>query len=141
MQSSTGSGGLLHINIVQGRLTRDVESFGKQDPYVKIVYQGIKYKTRVHENGGKQPVWHQAFDLQIGSTSDELSFEVKDNDTIGATLIGSATIKASSLCFNNGVRDWFTFDYKGRSVGQILLETKFTPSGGAKTAGAAIGSQ
>ena len=61
---------------------------------------------------------------------------MKDHDTIGATLIGSATIKASALCINNGVRDWFTFEYKNRSVGQILLETKFTPAnGGAKAAG------
>ena len=63
MQSSTSTGGLLHINVVQGRLTRDVESFGKQDPYVKIVYLGTRYKTRVHENGGKTPVWNQAFDF------------------------------------------------------------------------------
>ena len=49
--------------------------------------------------------------------SDDISFEVKDNDTIGATLIGSANIKASSLIINNGVRDWFTFEYKGKSIG------------------------
>lgn len=131
------TGGLLHINVVQGRLTRDVEAFGKQDPYVKITYLGTKYKTRVHESGGKTPVWNQAFDINIGSISDDIHFEVKDNDTIGATVIGTATIKASSLCFNNGVRDWFTFEYKGRSIGQILLETKFTPVGGAKATGTA----
>ena len=61
--SQSSGGGLLHINVVQGRLTRDVEAFGKQDPYVKITYQGTKYKTRVHENGGKNPVWNQAFDF------------------------------------------------------------------------------
>ena len=101
---------------------------------MKFTYQGTKYKTRVHENGGKNPVWNQAFDLQIGSISDDIAFEVKDNDTVGATLIGGATIKASALCYNNGVRDWFTVEFKGRSAGQILLETKFTPAGGAKAA-------
>lgn len=102
---------------------------------MKIVYQGTKYKTRVHENGGKTPVWNQAFDINIGSISDDIHFEVKDNDTVGATIIGAATIKASALCYNNGVRDWFTIEYKGRSCGQILLETKLTPAGGAKAAG------
>jgi len=86
-------------------------------------------KTRVHENGGKLPIWNQAFDIKIGSTSDDIQFECKDHDTIGATMIGQANIKASALCYNNGIRDWFTFEYLGKSVGQILLETKFTPSG------------
>jgi hypothetical protein len=58
MHSSTSTGGVLNINVVYGSLTRDVEAFGKQYPYVKIVYQGVKYKTRVHENGGKTPVWN-----------------------------------------------------------------------------------
>lgn len=53
---------------------------------------------------------------------------------VGATIIGTATIKASALCFNNGVRDWFTFEYKGKSCGQVMFETKFTPAGGAKAA-------
>lgn len=128
MQSSSGSGGLLHIVVVQAELTRDVETFGKQDPYVKITYLGTPYKTRVHNDGGKRPVWNQAFDFQIGSISDEIHLEVKDDDVIGAEMIGQATIKASSLCINNGVRDWFTVEYKNKSAGKILLDTKFTPT-------------
>lgn len=46
-------------------------------------------------------------------------------------------MKLSSLCINNGVRDWFSLDYKGKNAGQILIETKFTPAGGAKPAGVA----
>lgn len=135
MSGSTGTGGTLVLTIIQAQLTRDVETLGKQDPYIKLMYMGTRYKTKVHQNGGKTPVWNETFTLQLGSVSDELHFEVKDDDTIGATLIGQATIKASSLCINNGVRDWFTFEYKGRSVGRVLLETKFTPVGGAKAAG------
>ena len=125
------SAGALSITLVQARLTRDVEVFGKQDPYVKMVYMGTKYKTRFHENAGKNPVWNQTFILQLGSTGDDIKLEVKDHDTIGATIIGQATIKASSLCVNGGVRDWFTVDFRGRSAGQILIESKFTPKGGA----------
>lgn len=37
------------------------------------------------------------------------------------------------MCINGGVRDYFTFtDKGGKSVGQILLETKFTADGGQK---------
>ena len=109
--------GTLELTIVQGRLTRDVDTFSKQDPYVNIIYMGTKQKTRVHDNGGKEPVWNQTFTYQLGSISDDIRFEVKDQDVLSATLIGEATIKASSFCINNGVRDWFTFSFKGKSVG------------------------
>ncbi len=115
-------------------MTRDVEVFGKQDPYVKISYLGSEQRTRIHENAGKAPVWNQTFNFQIASVADDFKFEVKDNDTFGATLIGAATIKASSFCINNGVRDWFTFEFKGRSVGQILMASKFTPAGASLAA-------
>ena len=60
-----------------------------------------------------------------------MEFHCKDNDVVGAKEIGSAFIKASSFCINNGVRDWFSIQYQGQEVGQILMESKFTPKGGA----------
>jgi len=126
-------GGILRINVVHGKLTKDLETFGKQDPYVKITYMGTPYKTKVHQNGGKNPVWNQAFEIRIGSINDDMLVEVKDDDVVGAKIIGKATIKASSMCINGGVRDYFTMtDLHGKSVGQIMLETKFTPDGGQK---------
>lgn len=56
-----------------------------------------------------------------------MQFHVKDNDVVGAKLIGSALIKASSFCINNGVREWFSINHEGEEVGQILIESKFTP--------------
>ena len=125
------SGGQLQLKIVSGKLTRDVETFGKMDPYVTCEYLGQKYKTIIHEDGGKNPVWNHTFDIPIGALSDDMHFFVKDNDIVGATEIGSAIIKASSFCINNGVRDWFTFNYQGEAIGQVLMESKFTAKGGS----------
>lgn len=97
------------------------------DPYVICLYLGQKFKTNIHDSGGKTPVWNHIFDIQIGSTSDDMQFHVKDNDVVGAKLIGSALIKASSFCINNGVREWFSINHEGEEVGQILIESKFTP--------------
>ena len=105
------------MKVVQGRLTRDLELIGKQDPYVKLEYMGKRYKTRIHEDGGKEPVWGDVFEIALGSISDELNFECKDNEVIGARPIGSAIIKGSSLCINNGVRDWFTIYFEDKSAG------------------------
>ena len=126
MQSAQG--GLLTIKAVNGKLTRDLETFGKQDPYIKITYMGTPYKTRVHENGGKNPVWNQEFTFRIGSPSDDILIECKDDDVVGAKMIGRSTIKASAFVINNGVREYFTLtDNYGKSVGQILFETKYVP--------------
>ena len=54
-------------------------------------------------------MWNDSFELQLGSVSDEIQFYIKDNDMIGATEIGNVIMKASQLCINNGVREWFTF--------------------------------
>ena len=125
MQSS--GGGVLRINVVHAKLEKDVEVFGKQDPYVKITYLGTPYKTKVHEGGGKHPVWNETFDISIGSTGDDILFEVKDKDVVGVKMIGSTIIKTSSLCIHGGVRDYFSIhDKEGEPVGSILFEAKFT---------------
>ena len=73
-------------------------------------------------------MWNEAFDISVGSTGDDILFEVKDKDVVGTKLIGHSIIKASALSINNGVRDYFTIDDKqGEPTGSILLETRFTP--------------
>ena len=79
---------MLKITVVHAKLTKDVDAFGKQDPYCKITYMGTPFKTRVHENGGKNPVWNQTFEIRVGSISDDLLIEVKDDDVVGAKHIG-----------------------------------------------------
>ncbi len=116
------------IKVLQGKLTRDVEVFGKQDPYIKLEYLGQRHKTKIHESGGLEPVWGDVFNLNLGSISDELHFECKDDEVVGVRPIGDAIIKASALCINGGVREWFSLHYEGGDVGKILLETHFVPN-------------
>ena len=66
--------GQLQLKIISAKLSVDVESFGKQDPYLTCMYLGQKHKTGVHEGGGKTPAWNHTFDLAIGDTSDEMNF-------------------------------------------------------------------
>eukprot|EP00347_Sterkiella_histriomuscorum_P008348 403345445 len=124
-------GGSLTIKVVEGKLTRDTETFGKMDPFVQIEYNGNKYKTRVHQGGGKTPSWNHEIQLHVGGLNDDLTLKVMDEDVTKDDFIGMTLIKMSSLCINNGVRDWFSINYKTKSAGQVLLETRYIPSGGA----------
>ena len=49
----------------EGKLVRDTEVFGKMSPYLTITFKGKKFKTKVHDSGGKKPVWKDEFVLLI----------------------------------------------------------------------------
>jgi Ca2+-dependent lipid-binding protein len=52
-----GSAGSLKLTVVQAQLTRNTETFGKMDPYVKIETRMQKFKTNTINGGGKTPKW------------------------------------------------------------------------------------
>ena len=62
--------GTLIIKPLSGKLTRDVDTFGKmvsinfvkiKDPYCMITIGTQKYRTKTHEDGGKSPAWNESF--------------------------------------------------------------------------------
>ena len=67
------------------------------DPYVVIAYNGIKYRTRVHGEGGKTPIWNQEFDIPLTKDAAEMQFMVYDEDILEDDEIGRTTIAVSSL--------------------------------------------
>ncbi|TNV75843.1 hypothetical protein FGO68_gene9817 [Halteria grandinella] len=97
------------------------------DPFVEISYNNKKYRSMTHKNGGKFPSWNQTFEIEIDSAQDDLSFTIFDENVLSKDFICQSFIKASALCMNNGVRDWFSLLYKQQQAGQILLETQFLP--------------
>ena len=57
MQAQNGNVGSLKLTVLEAQLTRDTETFGKMDPYVKIETRMQKFKTATHNGGGKTPKW------------------------------------------------------------------------------------
>ena len=51
-------GGTLKLFIQRGKLYRDTEAIGKMDPFVQVEYRDKKFRTKVIEEGGKEPVWN-----------------------------------------------------------------------------------
>ena len=82
-------------------------------------------KTKVHENGGKSPAWNQTFEIPLGSVSDEVHFEIRDDEVMGSRVIASAHIKGSALAINGGTREWFSVYHDDKQAGRLHLETKF----------------
>jgi Ca2+-dependent lipid-binding protein len=122
--------GILSMKVVEGKLYRDTEIMGKMSPYVTLVYQGNKMKTKVADYGGKEPKWTDEFKLDVQSASEEIVMRVWDQDLTTSDAIGFTKIKMSSLIINKGVDDWFTIMFDNKPAGEIRIETTFEPVGG-----------
>ena len=109
--------GLLQVNVKEARLTRDTEMFGKMDPYVRVTNRMQVVCTSVQKSAGKDPQWHETLDLDVKYIGDDLLFEVIDKEMVNDDMIGSASIKISSLCANGGIDEWWTIMFKGKSAG------------------------
>uniref|UniRef100_A0A0D9XG78 Phospholipase D n=1 Tax=Leersia perrieri TaxID=77586 RepID=A0A0D9XG78_9ORYZ len=93
--SSRGGGGHHHRKIITS------------DPYVTLSIAGaVVARTRVIPNS-QDPVWEERFSVPLAHHAAALEFHVKDNDTFGAQLIGTATIPAEKVASGQEIEDWF----------------------------------
>ena len=123
--STTGN---LRLEVIEAKLTRDTEFFSKMDPYVTIETRQQKFTTKTIKNGGKTPVWNAIFDIDVKYVGDEMSLTVYDKDLTKSDMVGTTSVKLSSLCVNGGLDDWFTIQFKGKSAGQVRLKGTWKPT-------------
>ncbi|KAJ8513273.1 hypothetical protein OPV22_003707 [Ensete ventricosum] len=64
------------------------------DPYVNIMVCGATIGRTYVLNNTENPVWMQHFNLAVAHHTAEIRFLVKDNDIVGAQLIGTVSIPA-----------------------------------------------
>ena len=122
--------GLLTVKFEEAKLVRDTETMGKMSPYLTIVFKGHKLKTKVHNYGGKEPVWGDEFVLEVEDPTEEMVLRVWDQDLTTSDAVGFTKIKMSSLMINCGVEDWFDVMYNNKPAGSVKLTTVFEPEGG-----------
>ena len=59
--------GILSLNVIEAELTRDTETFGKMDPFVKFKYGELEFRTTEKSNAGKKPIWNETFQINVMS--------------------------------------------------------------------------
>ena len=64
--------GKLRLTVIEAKLTRDTELFGKMDPYCVITYRDTVLKTKVIEKGGKTPKWNEPFVIDVKYVGDDI---------------------------------------------------------------------
>ncbi|GFR40445.1 hypothetical protein Agub_g973 [Astrephomene gubernaculifera] len=79
--------GVISMTIEFAKDLKDVEWFGRMDPYCIVRIGNQRFRTRTAEDAGRDPVWNETFQANIVSEND-VEVEIKDNnvgldDTIG----------------------------------------------------------
>ena len=118
----------MRIEIVEARLTRDTEMFGKMDPYVFLQYREQEYKTKVLDGAGKTPKWKdEVWTVEVKYIGDDVHFVVKDEDVGKDDTVGSGTVKMSAFAINGGIDEWYDIQHKGKAAGKVHMVSKWNP--------------
>ncbi|PIN01375.1 Phospholipase D1 [Handroanthus impetiginosus] len=101
------------------------------DPYVKVCLAGACVaRTRVISNS-QNPVWNEHFKIPLAHPVSQVEFEVKDNDMLGAELIGVAIVPAKRIAAGEVKDEWFpvtrSFGKPPKPDTAIKLQMTFTP--------------
>ena len=121
-------GGTLIIEVIEGKLERDTEAFGKMDCYVEIQYRDQIKRTTAHKEGGQLPIWNQKLEFQVESLKDDARILCFDDDNVSRDLVGETIMPISKLTsVEFGFPQWVILHYKGKVAGNIKLCCQYKP--------------
>ena len=86
--------GFLKITCVNADLSRNVQTFGRMDPYVLITNGTKELKTKTHDDAGMKPVWNEDIHIPIIDKTRPIDIAVRDEETFSDRDIGTLSIRA-----------------------------------------------
>lgn len=100
------------------------------DPYASVILAGARLaRTRVITNN-QDPVWNEHFVIPVAHFVSEIVFSVKDNDLMGAQLIGNLDLPAEDVVRGDTVEGWYDVTLNGKVVrpgAQLRLKVAYIP--------------
>jgi hypothetical protein len=135
MAAVTRLQGRLTITVHRGTDVKDVQLVGKQDPYCKVKLGNEKFKTKVADDGGREPKWEQSFLFNLDGKSAEqdiVHFEVHNHNLTTDDGIGRADIKTLELVKELKKKRFIQlvdFDNFTKTCGKLEITVEFEGSG------------
>jgi Ca2+-dependent lipid-binding protein len=84
------------------------------DPFIKLECEGKDYRTKVIEEGGKNPKWNEMLTVSLQNTNGNIRFVCYDEDLAINDLVGEAIVKISSISQGSVKRHSFPLLFKGK---------------------------
>lgn len=86
--------------------------------------KGQEYKSKTHENGGKNPCWNEEFNIKCTDPSEILEVRImEDGGILNDDDIGRCQIKLSQFMYGKGISEWFVLLWKNKKAGEILIQS------------------
>ena len=123
----TANGGTLKIKVIEARLTHDTEMLGQMDPLVELKTSKGKWRTKVHQDAGKTPVWNETFEMELYDVNDTLELTVWEEDTTTYDLVGNLKMELPGLLKKDPWDTWLEIFYKKESAGKVHIEATWQP--------------
>lgn len=122
--------GTVEVELIRGHDLKDVEAFGKSDPYAVLSCGHVTHRSRTIHDGGSNPVWNQTFLFKVPDGITNLAIAIYDLETHGRDeVMGTVLIPLDSVYAH---REIAPAKYKaqlrsGRYQGEVELRLKFFP--------------
>ena len=88
-----GANVTVKLTIMDALLEHGEDLLSKKDPYVTFNYDDQEYKSEVHTDGGKHPVWNYEVELTPNKPATSLIINVKHQSFLGSDeVMGFAVI-------------------------------------------------
>ena len=84
--------GVIQLTAIGANLTKDMDTFGSQDPYCVIKIGDKVLKTEVDEKTGKTPKWNKQFEIEYMQEK-TLEILIMDDDPGSDDLIGKTILQ------------------------------------------------
>ncbi|TNV81761.1 hypothetical protein FGO68_gene14942 [Halteria grandinella] len=126
--------GSIRIEIIEAKLTRDTETFGKMDPYVELTYDKdpkLSLKTKTINEGGKNVKWNETFTIALKSEEEgQITLKVMDEDIGYSDLVGEAVLEVAKLIesfSNQANKRNIPILYKDKKAGELTIDFRHIP--------------
>ncbi|OMJ89358.1 hypothetical protein SteCoe_8563 [Stentor coeruleus] len=131
-QPQTGN---LIVRPICAKLIRDTETFGKMDPYCKVILGAQNQRTRVADGAGKFPNWQEQLVFRK-TYEDSMTIEVWDYDSASNDdLVGTGILTMQRATSKPNWEDWVEITHRGVKAGDVRVSITFTPDAGQKAPG------
>ncbi|KAG5952379.1 hypothetical protein E4U53_000996 [Claviceps sorghi] len=105
--------GVMRLHFQKATDLRNFESFGKSDPYVRVLVSGIDKARTVTFKNDLNPEWDEILYVPVHSPRDRLSLEVMDAEKMGKDRsLGSVELFAGDYVHQDEVGEYMVHDKK-----------------------------
>lgn len=114
--------GVMRFHIQSAKDLKNVEAFGKSDPYVRILLSGINKGRTVTFQNNLNPHWDEIFYVPVHSAREKLTLEVMDEQDIGKDrTLGQLEVAAADYIRQLSSGEYEVHDSKSQHAEPLRL--------------------